>query len=726
MGWFADQIKQRRKNDEEAFEKSFSSLIGIGINNQNDFSEQEIKDTFVIGQILSYFNYQLIDVPSKITSFMDKVNYVVRSYDILYRKIQLKDTWMLDNRSPILAFTKVSKTPVVLLPKGNSLYYYINYQTGKKKLVSFNIIDKLEVEAFSFYRQLPNKKLSIKEYANYIRKSLRISDIIFVIMLSGIAIGVGLLLPYLTKKLTGEVIESKDINQFINLSIYIIATATGVLLIKAIQGLINSRVGIKIEKSVQEATMMRLLSLPTSFFKKYSTGELTSRFNSVTRLSTLINGIIVTLISALMSIIYLFQLSSFASSLIIPVIIILLISTIFTVVVSFVQKNVSSKQLNLYSKVSGITYETINGIQKIRLTGSEKRIFVKWADAYLQSAKLLYNPPFVLRLSSVINLIITLFGSIMIYIVATKNNVSVSDYMAFVTGYGMLSAAFSQASNISQTIAIIPPVLEMARPILEEEPETSYGKINVKNLNGNIRLENVSFRYNDNSPLIIDNLSINIKEGEYVAVVGKTGCGKSTLVRLLLGFEKPVDGHIYYDENNIDDVDLALLRKNIGTVLQNGTLFHADILSNIIISAPELKEEDAWEAAKIASIDKDISEMPMGMKTIISEGQGGISGGQKQRIMIARAIVHKPKILIFDEATSALDNKTQKSISKSLSELNCTRIVIAHRLSTIQNADRIIVLDGGKIIEDGDYQTLLNNKGEFAKLVARQRLDNKF
>ena len=726
MGWFADQIKQRRKNDEEAFEKSFSSLIGIGINNQNDFSEQEIKDNFVIGQILSYFNYQLIDVPSKITSFMDKVNYVVRSYDILYRKIQLKDTWMLDNRSPILAFTKVSKTPVVLLPKGNSLYYYINYQTGKKKLVSFNIIDKLEVEAFSFYRQLPNKKLSIKEYANYIRKSLRISDIIFVIMLSGIAIGVGLLLPYLTKKLTGEVIESKDINQFINLSIYIIATATGVLLIKAIQGLINSRVGIKIEKSVQEATMMRLLSLPTSFFKKYSTGELTSRFNSVTRLSTLINGIIVTLISALMSIIYLFQLSSFASSLIIPVIIILLISTIFTVVVSFVQKNVSSKQLNLYSKVSGITYETINGIQKIRLTGSEKRIFVKWADAYLQSAKLLYNPPFVLRLSSVINLIITLFGSIMIYIVATKNNVSVSDYMAFVTGYGMLSAAFSQASNISQTIAIIPPVLEMARPILEEEPETSYGKINVKNLNGNIRLENVSFRYNDNSPLIIDNLSINIKEGEYVAVVGKTGCGKSTLVRLLLGFEKPVDGHIYYDENNIDDVDLALLRKNIGTVLQNGTLFHADILSNIIISAPELKEEDAWEAAKIASIDKDISEMPMGMKTIISEGQGGISGGQKQRIMIARAIVHKPKILIFDEATSALDNKTQKSISKSLSELNCTRIVIAHRLSTIQNADRIIVLDGGKIIEDGDYQTLLNNKGEFAKLVARQRLDNKF
>ena len=165
------------------------------------------------------------------------------------------------------------------------------------------------------------------------------------------------------------------------------------------------------------------------------------------------------------------------------------------------------------------------------------------------------------------------------------------------------------------------------------------------------------------------------------------------------------------------------LRRNIGTVLQNGTLFHADILSNIIISAPNLTEEDAWAAAEIANIADDIREMPMRMGTVISEGQGGISGGQKQRIMIARAIVHKPKILIFDEATSALDNKTQKNITESINKLNCTRIVIAHRLSTIEQADRILMLDGGRIIESGDYDTLIKNNGRFAELVDRQRLD---
>ena len=243
-------------------------------------------------------------------------------------------------------------------------------------------------------------------------------------------------------------------------------------------------------------------------------------------------------------------------------------------------------------------------------------------------------------------------------------------------------------------------------------------------IKGNIKFENVSFKYIENGPLILNNLSLDIKEGEYVAIVGQTGCGKSTLVRVLLGFEEPLSGRVLVDDHDIKDVDPSSLRRKIGTVMQNGTLFHADIFSNIIISNPSLQEEDAWIAAEIADIADDIREMPMGMKTVISEGQGGISGGQKQRIMIARAIVHHPKILIFDEATSALDNKTQKSITESIGKLNCTRIVIAHRLSTIKNADRIIMLEGGNIIEEGTYQSLIAKKGKFAELVDRQRLDN--
>ena len=225
-------------------------------------------------------------------------------------------------------------------------------------------------------------------------------------------------------------------------------------------------------------------------------------------------------------------------------------------------------------------------------------------------------------------------------------------------------------------------------------------------------------------PLVIDDLSLKIRAGQYVAIVGKTGCGKSTLLRLLLGFERPQKGAIYYDGKDLNSIDLKSLRRKMGVVMQNGKLFQGDVYSNIVISAPWLTQKEAWEAAELAGIAEDIRHMPMGMNTLISEGTGGISGGQRQRLMIARAIAPKPKILMFDEATSALDNLTQKKVSESLDTLKCTRIVIAHRLSTIRQCDRIIVLDKGKIIEDGNYQELIDKGGYFARLVERQRLDN--
>ena len=216
---------------------------------------------------------------------------------------------------------------------------------------------------------------------------------------------------------------------------------------------------------------------------------------------------------------------------------------------------------------------------------------------------------------------------------------------------------------------------------------------------------------------------MKVKPGEYVAIVGKTGCGKSTLMRILLGFEKPEKGSVRFDGKDINTLDLPSLRKKIGTVMQDAGLFQGDIYSNIVITAPQLDLAAAWEAAEKAGIAEDIRSMPMGMNTIIGEGQGGISGGQRQRLMIARAIAPKPKLLMFDEATSALDNKTQKQVSEALDAMGCTRIVIAHRLSTIKHCDRILVIDEGHIIEDGTYDELIEKDGFFAKLVERQRLD---
>jgi ABC-type bacteriocin/lantibiotic exporter with double-glycine peptidase domain len=273
------------------------------------------------------------------------------------------------------------------------------------------------------------------------------------------------------------------------------------------------------------------------------------------------------------------------------------------------------------------------------------------------------------------------------------------------------------------SVAAIKPVLEMAEPILKAEPEVSAEKASVNQVSGSVELSHVSFRYEDDAPWVLQNLSLKIRAGEYVAIVGRTGCGKSTLVRLMLGFEKPQKGAVYYDGRDLDTIDPRSLRRRMGVVTQDGQLFQGDIFSNITISAPQLTLDEAWEAAEMAGIADDIRDMPMGMQTMISEGQGGISGGQKQRIMIARAVAPKPKILIFDEATSALDNVTQKQVSDALDSLKCTRIVIAHRLSTIKNCDRILVMDGGRIVEHGNYKELIEKNGMFADLVARQRLE---
>ena len=283
--------------------------------------------------------------------------------------------------------------------------------------------------------------------------------------------------------------------------------------------------------------------------------------------------------------------------------------------------------------------------------------------------------------------------------------------------------AFSSLAGTALSVGRIRPILEMAEPFLKTEPESTENKEIVTKLSGDIELNNVYFRYSESSPYIIRNLSLKISSGEYVAIVGKTGCGKSTLMRLLLGFEKPEKGAVYYDGKDISMLDLPSLRRKIGSVMQTGGLFQGDIYSNIVISAPALSTKDAWEAAEKACIADDIREMPMGMRTLISEGQGGISGGQKQRLMIARAIAPKPKILIFDEATSALDNKTQRQVSESLDAMGCTRVIIAHRLSTIRHCDRILVIEDGGIAEDGTYDELIAKNGAFAELIKRQRLD---
>lgn len=471
--------------------------------------------------------------------------------------------------------------------------------------------------------------------------------------------------------------------------------------------------------------MMRVMSLPADFFKNYSSGELSTRSSYVNSLcNMLVSTVLSTGLTAVFSLVYISQIFAYAPALVAPAIGIIIVTVLFSIISALMQMKLSRRQMELSAKESGMSYALITGVQKIKLSGAEKRAFARWGNLYAKEAELLYNPPAMIKLNSVITTAIALVGTIVMYYTAVKSGVSVADYYAFNTAYAMVSGAFMSLAGVALTVAQIKPTLEMAKPILETVPEVSEGKQVITRLSGSIELNNVSFRYSPSMPLVVDDLSLKIRPGQYVAIVGSTGCGKSTLMRLMLGFETPQKGAVYYDGKDLTAIDLKSLRRRIGVVMQDGKLFSGDIFSNITISAPWLTLEDAWTAAELSGIAEDIRRMPMGMNTMISEGGGGISGGQRQRLMIARAIAPKPKIMMFDEATSALDNLTQKKVSGSLDALKCTRIVIAHRLSTIRQCDRIIVLEKGKIVEDGGYDELIARDGFFAELVARQRLDD--
>ena len=727
MGWFEEQLKYREETDNSDFADAIDSIAGavMGRHLQDALSQNEIADS-AIDEILKFYHCKTRteEIPPQIKTPEEKIKYRMRPFGIKSRTVTLDRGWYRHAVGAMLGTLKEDGSATALIPGKFSGYHLINFKTGERVKLNRKNENLINKEALCFYEPLPQKALSVSDLLKFMFQHLSFSDIFLYLLLMALSSALGLLSPLFTRWLFSDVLESGNLQILVSLAIFMICFSVSSLCFGTFQTLINSRISIKQNIAVQAAVMNRIISLPPSFFKNYSAGELSQRASYVQSLcSTMFNTIGMTGLTSLFSLIYIGQIFVFAPSLVVPALLITVLTVVLSLITTFMQIRITRETMEISAKTSGLTYSTITGIQKIKLAGAEKRMFSRWARQYAREAQLSYNPPLFLKLSTTMSLALSLIGTMVLYAVAIKNQVGVADYYAFNTAYGMVSSAFMSAVSIAVTAANIKPTLEMAKPIMEAEPEVHDGKENIAELHGAIELSHVSFRYEESMPNIIDDLSLKITPGEYLAVVGPTGCGKSTLLRLLLGFETPQKGNILFDKKDIVSIDLESLRRKIGVVMQDGKLFLGDIYSNIVITAPELTLDEAWEAAETASIADDIRNMPMGMSTVICEGQGGISGGQKQRLMIARAIAPKPKILMFDEATSALDNITQKKVSDAIDSLKCTRIVIAHRLSTIQHADRIIYLENGRIVEDGTYKELIEKNGCFAKLIERQRLD---
>lgn len=726
MGWFEEQIKQRKENDDNVFSDSFVNLAGAVMGSKisaalND-NGQITKNA--IDEILKYYHVKSREIPDNIRDMNEQLEYLLRPYGIMRRIVHLEKGWYRDACGAMLATKKDSGEVVALLPTGLAGYSYLDRESGKRIRISRKNEGLFELEGIAFYKPFPLKKIGIPALMKYVLGALSLADLVFFGIATLAATLVGMLLPKINQIIFSDVIENESMQLFFAITVFLVCVSVSTLLIGVLKSLLMARINTKLSLAVEAATMMRVLSLPPSFFKSYSAGELSGRAQYIGSLcNMLISTLLSTGLTSVFSLVYITQIFTYAPALVIPALVIIIVTILFSLVTSFVQMHISKSRMMLSTKESGMQYAMISGVQKIKLSGAEKRAFARWANLYAKGAAYTYDPPMFIKINGVINMAISLIGTLVMYWAAVESGVGVADYYAFNTAYGMVSGAFMSLAGIALTVAQIKPIIDMARPIMDAVPEISEDKQVVTNLSGGIELHNVSFRYTETQTNVLDDFSLKIKAGQYVAIVGKTGCGKSTLMRLMLGFETPQRGAVHFDGRDIATLDLKSLRRNIGTVMQDSKLFSGDIYSNIVISAPWLTMDEAWEAAEMAGIAEDIRRMPMGMHTMISEGSGGISGGQRQRLAIARAIAPKPKILMFDEATSALDNLTQKQVSDSLEKLKCTRIVIAHRLSTIRTCDRIIVLDQGKIIEDGTYEELIAKKGFFAELVERQRLD---
>ena len=663
-------------------------------------------------------------IPASLKGFEEKLDYLLTASDIMFRKVTLEPGWSRDAMGVMVTSLADSGAVITVVRNGAGVYVYKDPKTGKNVTVHKPEEQKIGNEAYCFYRPLPLRSLTLKDLIRYMTDSVDSWDIASFIIASLMVTLVGMILPKLNHILMGEVVKYGSLQLLGAVMSFMLFAMISSFMLSIIKSFVQSRIRTKLSVNVQAAAMMRVLSLPAGFFKKYSSGELSQYLSYVNSLcTTLVDSIFSTAITGVFSLVYLTQIFSYAKSLVIPSLVVSVLTLGLSIAGNIAQSQINKELMEISAQERGLTYALMGGVEKIRLSGAENRVFTKWLDLYTRGADLKFNPPVLVKFQKVFNAAITLTGTIVMYFIAVKSGVSVADYYAFNTAYAYVSSALSAITSVALAAATVKPSLELIRPLMEAEPEKHSGRESVATITGNIELSHVTFRYEKEGRKIIDDLSLKIPARQYVAIVGKTGCGKSTLLRLLLGFEQPESGAIFYDRKDIQTLDLGSLRKLIGTVLQEGELFSGSIFENITISAPNLTLQEAWDAAEIAGIADDIRAMPMGMSTVLQEGGGGISGGQKQRIMIARAVAPKPKLLLLDEATSALDNITQKQVSDALDRMRCTRIVIAHRLSTIRHCDRILVMDGGKIVEDGKYEQLIEKGGVFAELVERQRLD---
>jgi NHLM bacteriocin system ABC transporter ATP-binding protein len=655
----------------------------------------------------------------------DPVNAIAKSSRLRTRKVVLGDDWWRHDGGPLLAFLESGHQPVALIPRSPTHYELHDPSTMNSPVpVTSAVAATLEPFAYAFYRPLPDAALSLVDVLRFGLHGCR-RDLTTALAMSVAASLLAMLVPLAVALLFDTVIPGALRSQLWQLMAILIVAAIGTAGFQITRSIALLRLNGRMGASVQAAVWDRLLSLPLTFFRPYTAGDLAMRAMGVDTARQIVFGSgMNALLNGVFSLFYFILMFYYDASLAWTAVVVIAVALVVTLSISHTQLRRQREVARLSIRTAGTMLQLVTGISKIRVAGSEAHAFALWSRLFTAQRRAQYGVRRAANAYATFATALPILSSAIIFwqvaaALETGPAMRTGQLLAFVAAFSACLAATLTSGTAATQILAAFPHYENARPIFTATPEVTGGRSQPGPLTGEIDVQHVVFRYHADAPLTLREVSIQVRAGEFVALVGPSGSGKSTLLRLLLGFETPESGAVYYDGQDLAGLDVHAVRRQIGVVLQQGRLTTGDIFTNIA-GASSATVEDAWLAARLAGLEADIRQMPMGMHTVVPEGGGTLSGGQRQRLLIARALVHRPRVLLFDEATSALDNRTQAIITQSLAGLQATRIVVAHRLSTITSADRILVFDQGRIVQSGTYQDLLHQPGLFAQLARRQ------
>jgi ATP-binding cassette subfamily C protein len=664
----------------------------------------------------------------------DPIEEIAHASRVRSRRVHLRGEWWDRDAGPILGLFGTEGRPVALLP-ASSGYVLYDPVTDKRARVDKRVDDQLSREAVTFVSPLPENAMSLSELAKFAMRPIAF-DLALILFLSASITVLGMLVPIATGLVIDEAIPDANVGLLYQLAAGLFAMALAQAALAYSQSTILIRTDTGLTARLQSAVIDRLLRLHARFFRRFSSGDLQNRSLMITQISrdisnTAVNGILTGVFAFLnlaLCIYYNFKLAMLAVAA-------ALLIAIYTAGFSTVIRGAARKLSIGQGKLFGFQVQLISGIAKLRVAGAEQRAFNNWARRMAGQLRLMSRIQRTEQWGSLVNVGLQHATTILLYYfaatwllstdtiataaAAAPTFLTMGTFLAFYAAFqkmiGGLTALSSTLVDLGDTWA----KRGLVMPLLEEVPEDAVSKVDPGPLVGAVSMGHITFRYRDDGPLVLNDVSVHANAGQFVAIVGPSGSGKSTLLRILLGFETPEAGTIYYDGQDLAGLDSGSVRRQIGVVLQSGIVNSGSLYENIS-GAARVSLDEAWEAARAAGIADDIEQMPMGMHTFVNEGGSTLSGGQRQRLLIARALVRKPKILIFDEATSALDNRTQQIVTESLDRLQVTRIAVAHRLSTIRDADKVYVMDGGQIVQSGTAAELADQDGLFRRMIARQ------